>query len=86
MPRIQSVSIQSVVDKWASGYAWKSGTGSLHTDGQDLYSYNLKIGYTDDQGKKVAIDYTAPGKAFYSQTTSKHVTLAKSVSDRVQGV
>jgi len=67
--------------------AWKNNiiasTQNMRTDGINLYSYNLRIGYTEN-GKKVAIDYTAAGGSFYSMTTSKHVSYAKRVSDVVQ--
>ena len=75
MPTTQDIAIL-----WKSGRQGKSG-GSFSTDGADIYSYALKIGYTDDQGNKVAIDYT--GKHRYSATTSKHVSYAKRVADKV---
>ena len=67
--------------------AWKNNiiasTQNMRTDGINLYSYNLRIGYTEN-GKKIAIDYTASGGSFYSRTTSNHVSYAKRVSDVVQ--
>ena len=53
------------------------------TDGLNLYSYNLRIGYTEN-GKKVAVNHTAAGGSFYSMTTSKHVSYAKGVADVIE--
>ena len=62
----------------------KSANGSTTTtDGQNIYSYNLRIGYTDENNQKVAIDYTTTGGSFYSMTTSKHVSYAKRYADIV---
>ena len=55
---------------------------NLFTDGQDLFSYRLKIGFTTPNGTKVALDYTASGE-YHSQTTSCHVGLAKRRCDEV---
>ena len=67
--------------------AWSNNitlaTKNLRSDGLNLFSYNLKIGYTKD-GKKIAIDHTASAGSFYSRTTSNHVSLAKGVSDIVE--
>lgn len=67
--------------------SWKNNviasTQNLRTDGANLYSYNLKIGYTEN-GKKVAIDHTASGGSFYSRTTSRHVSYAKRFSDVIE--
>ena len=55
---------------------------NLSTDGDDLYSYNLLIGYTTPKGTKVALNYTASGQ-FASQTTSCHVGLAARNADEL---
>ena len=68
-----------VVNNWAQGY--EGFTRSLRTNGIDLYSYNLKIGTTSDEGKKILFDYTRAGGNFHSQTTSTHVNLAREYSD-----
>ncbi len=49
--------------------------GNLMTDGNDLFSYGLKIGETR-VGYKVVFNYTASGE-YQSKTTSKHVRLAE---------
>ena len=56
--------------------------GNLRTDGDELYSYGLLIGYTTPKGTKVALNYTASGK-YYSQTTSCHVGLAARNADEL---
>jgi len=61
-----------VVDAWLSGEA--ASNASMRTDGVNLYSYQLRIGFKDD-GSPTVFDYTASG-VYYSQTTSKHVGLA----------
>tara|TARA_R110000823_G_scaffold283777_1_gene401947 strand:+ start:463 stop:786 length:324 start_codon:yes stop_codon:yes gene_type:complete len=54
--------------------------GALTTDGQSLFSYNLRIAeHVQRNGGACTIiyDYTSRGGAFKSQTTSSHVGLAK---------
>jgi len=67
--------------------AWRNGqiaaSGHLATDGKNLYSYKLKIGYTDENGMKVVLDYTAKGGRYISITTSTHVGIAKKYADKI---
>ena len=49
--------------------------GRLWTDGNDLFSYGLKIGETRG-AQKVVFNYTRSGH-FKSQTTSTHVRLTE---------
>ena len=60
----------------------RARAGALRTDGRSLWSYDLKIAEKTLGGVIVA-DYTAGGGRFVSQTTSKHVGLAKRVADTV---
>ena len=60
----------------------RARAGALRTDGRSLWSYDLKIAEKTLAGVVVA-DYTSPGGAFQSQTTSKHVGLAKRVADTI---
>jgi len=53
----------------------KGRAGRLSTDGQTLYSYDLKIGETRC-AQIVVFDYTATGD-YQSATTSRHVNAAK---------
>ena len=65
---------------WSRGEAAR--TAHLWTDGDVLLSYNLRIGYTDAKGYKVALQYRAGTPlGFVSATTSKHVGLALRYSD-----
>ena len=73
----------TVASQWKQNKISSSYNGNLRSDGTMLYSYKLMIGYTDMTGKKIAIDYTASSGYFCSQTTSKHVGLAKANADRV---
>ena len=59
---------------WARGIA-ACNHGSAHwTDGQKIYSYQLCIGETLEDGRKMVHDYTADTQyGFKSMTTSKHV-------------
>ena len=73
---------EQVVMAWRAGRAASSSTGNLSTDGKNLYSYNLVIGYTQPfelDGDKVAILYR--GKDNVSQTTACHVGLACRYAD-----
>ena len=60
----------------------RARAGALRTDGRSLWSYDLKIAEKTLGGVVVA-DFTSPGGHFVSQTTSKHVNLAKRVADTV---
>lgn len=70
----------AVVRAFSRGQSGRAG--ALRTDGRCLYSYDLKIAEKTRGGIAVA-DYTAGGGRFVSQTTSKHVGLAKRVADTV---
>lgn len=69
-----------VIENWQQGKRAKSFTGNLHTDGYNLYSYELKIGYTNHNGKRIVKLYTAADGNFKSKTTSIHVNKAKGVA------
>lgn len=72
---------ENVIIAWTKGQAAKSL--NMSTDGNDLFSYRLKIG---TGGGSVIYNHTAGGGSFYSQTTSCHVGLAKSVALRAKVV
>ena len=73
-----------VIYSWMNGKPWESL--NMRTDGGLLYSYLLKIGYTDLNEDKVLLDYTAKGLGYYSHTTSSHVGRARYVADIVVSV
>ena len=67
-----------VAKRWAMGKTARSHTGNLYTDGKKIYSYELQIGDTSDDGRKFVRDYTANGSyGFRSMTTSCHVGLLR---------
>ena len=69
----------NVAKAWAEGSQAVNGGGSYHTNGNDLYSYSLLIGFTTGKnGHKIVLDYTASAGYFQSMTTStKHVSQAR---------
>lgn len=71
---------ESVCDSWL--WNLPAHSSNMYTDGKDLYSYGLKIGFTPDW-RKVAINYTVGGKNFQSMATSRHVGLAAKYADIV---
>ena len=56
---------------------------NMSTDGNDLYSYAMIIGYTNETGEKVLKDRTAKNDWFVSSTTSCHVGLARPYADTI---
>lgn len=72
---------KDVVDAWANNS--QCNTQNMSTDGYNLYSYALKIGFTAN-GRKHVYNYMSPN--YISNTTSHHVSLAKRVCDVVVNV
>ena len=74
-----------VIRQWVRGFtaenAGSQGQTTLSTDGRDLFSYNLKIGYTTEKGNKVVKLYNAKTGNFKTRTTSKHVSMAMKQAD-----
>ena len=64
---------EQVIESWMRGVAASSPNGNLRSDGVNLYSYNLRIGYRSRSGSTVVGDFTSPGGDFRSMTTSHHV-------------
>ncbi len=81
MNSILKITNEDVVQAWR--HTRSAFARNIRTDGYRLYSFNLIIGYTDGDGRKIVTDYTKDGGAYYSMTTSHHVGLAKSVADIV---
>jgi len=65
----------NVASCWATGVEVRNGRGTFWTDGKEIYSYCLCIGFTTEKGTKIAIEH-AGTKGFVSMTTSQHVGLA----------
>lgn len=82
-----------VIRAWGDGHPLQ--TRNLWTDGQDIYSYALLIGTTEDK-RKVAFNYTARiyrgwrssyapiPPAFVSQTTSTHQLAAQEYAQHIK--
>ena len=88
---------KQVVESWINGQRSSTPNGSLSTNGDILFSYQLKIGYKQtetielDDGYEdikteqlIVLDYTASGGNFVSSTTSTHVGLAKRYADKIE--
>ncbi len=72
-----------VLAEWKKGETASSHTGALCTNGRDLFSYNLRIGYRSRSGACVLGDFTSPGGSFQSMTTSCHVGKARTYADHI---
>ena len=72
-----------VIDAWTRGVAADSHTGALRTDGVNLYSYDLRIGYRARSGSTVVGDFTSPGGDFRSMPTSCHVGKVRGIAGHV---
>ena len=72
-----------VLEKWKKGEPANSHTGSLHTNGTSLFSYQMKIGHRAKSGTCVLGDFTSPGGSFQSMTTSCHVGKARGIADHI---
>ena len=81
--KMSRVRNEQVIDAWTRGVKADSHTGALRSDGVNLYSYNLRIGYRSRSGTTVVGDFTSPGGDFRSQTTSQHVGKVRWRADHV---
>ncbi len=73
-----------VAECWHDNKSAKNHRQTFWTTGKKLFSYDLLIGDTTEDGIKVLKDYTARGRhGFKSQTTSCHVGLARSWADLI---
>ena len=88
---------KQVISAWVNSRVASTPNRSFHTDGSNLWSYNLKIGYKEielfamrdeyediETEIRIVLDYTSPTGNFTSSTTSTHVGLAKQYADRVE--
>jgi hypothetical protein len=75
---MKAKNVRQVFDYWRRGI--RAHAGSASTDGKDVFSYNLKIGFTKEDGTKVALNYRSPNN-FKTMTTSKHVGYAAGEAD-----
>lgn len=65
-----------VAQQWSQGKAGKSKNGNFWTDGLTLWSYNTEIGFTANNGAKVAVGYFR-----YSISTTSHIREANYYAD-----
>jgi hypothetical protein len=63
-----------VARAWAKGEECQNGRASFSTNGRQLYSYDLEIGYTGRNGVKYLRDFSG-----VSVTTTSHVRQARLV-------
>ena len=70
---------EQVGEKWINGKHGKSL--HLSTDGNSLFSYEMKIAQTLVNGEKQGLNVQRP--FFYSVTTSKHVGIVKRYADKM---
>ena len=74
----------NVARRWANGQIARNHNNVFRTDGDSLFSYNTKIGFTTLEGRKVLVEYTAATGHFLSMTTSaKHVSPARRHADEI---
>jgi hypothetical protein len=71
---------RAVAAAWGRGS--RASAEHFSTNGSDLWSYNLHIGYTDENGVKVLKDY----RRQVSVTTSRHCGLAARVAGVIESV
>ena len=84
LPRDTVTTNEYVAIRWFRNQTARNHGGTMGTDGNDLYSYNLLIGFTTEQGTKILLDYTARAGHFRSMTTSsKHISQARYVAHQV---
>jgi len=67
---------QQVVEAWKSGATARNGRHTLWTNGESLWSYQVRIGTRLPSGATILADFTASSDSFVSQTTSCHVGIA----------
>lgn len=75
---------ENVAINWYRNQSSQNHGNTMRTDGNDLYSYNLLIGFTTQSGKKILLDYTGAAGHFQSMTTStKHISPARHIAHEV---
>ena len=75
---------ENVALNWYRNTPSRNHGDTMSTNGNDLYSYGLLIGFTTKSGKKILLDYTAAAGHFRSMTTStKHISPTRYIADEV---
>ena len=71
------MSNEKIVCAWKEGKKMGKSGNRLNTDGVDIYSYDLRIGFTDINNKKILFIYTTKTGNYKSSTTSRHCELIR---------
>ena len=75
---------ENVAINWYRNQSSQNHGATMSTNGKDLYSYSLLIGFTTQSGKKILLDYTGAAGHFRSMTTStKHISPTRYIADEV---
>lgn len=75
---------ENVAINWYRNTASTNHSATFSTNGRDLFSYNLLVGFTTQSGKKILLDYTAGAGHFQSMTTSsKHISPTRAIADEI---
>lgn len=53
--RIKNTTNEGVANSWKKGKKAKTRNGNMTTDGKNIFSYGLLIGFTDSRNKKVGV-------------------------------
>lgn len=69
---------EQIAQYWKEGKKAKSNNGNMHTDGLNIWSYDLLIGVTLSNGEKVGMS-----RVSISMTTYRHLTEMHKVADRL---
>jgi len=73
----------AVIVAWLNHKEHRTKNFNLCTNGDELYSYDLMIGFTKGGVHKILLDYTAKSNNFVSMTTSRHIGLARPYADGI---
>ena len=66
-----------VIEAWKGGHPARNSRGTFYTDGENLWSYQVKIAKRLPNEAIILADFTAKSNSFLSQTTSCHVGLVR---------
>ena len=66
---------------WREGISAHNSRKTLWTDGKDLWSYELLIGYKEKDGSRVVVNYLEETQV--SHTTMEHIMSAKGYANLI---
>jgi len=84
----EPVNSAEVAVRWRDGRP-AHNSGAFRTDGSNLYSYDIVIGRTEGNGKKILYNYSSreirgTTGVYLSHATSRHVALALGVASGIR--